>query len=214
MVRIVMAGGTGLVGGLLTERLLRRDDVALDSLVRAPTRPGERRIDFERLADDPVTVPIDAADIGICCLGTTLRAAGSPARFRRVDHDFGVAFARLARRAGARRFVLVSSVGAGGRGLYLSVKGEVEAAIRTLGYDRVDILRPSLLLGARADRRPAEAIAQRVAPLLDPLLIGPLARYAPLRADLIAAAIERLIQSTAPGVFVHHVPAIRTLARR
>ncbi|QNE32942.1 NAD(P)H-binding protein [Sphingomonas sp. NBWT7] len=212
MTNILMVGGTGLVGGLVTTRLLRHDDVRLDSLVRSATRVCERPIAFERLVDDPATIPVAVADVGISCLGTTLRAAGSPARFRRVDHDFVVAFARLARRAGARHFILVSSVGAGGRGLYLSVKGEAEAAIRAIGYDRVDILRPSLLLGPRADRRPAEAIAQRVATLIDPLLIGPLRRYAPLRAPLVAAAIETLVSHTAPGVFVHDVPAIRTLA--
>ena len=212
-IRILMAGGTGLVGGLLTRRLLSRNDVALDSLVRSPKLPSERMVDFEALAEEPTQFSCGPADVAISCLGTTLRAAGSPARFRRVDRDFVVAFAQLARRAGASRFILISSVGAGGRGLYLAVKGDTEAAIQTFGFDRVDILRPSLLLGPRTQRRPAEALAQRAAPLFNPLLIGALARYAALDAEIVAAAIETLAFRTAPGVYVHHVPEIRTLAR-
>ena len=208
-----MAGGTGLVGGLLTRRLLGRNDVALDSLVRSPSQPGERKVNFEALAEDPTRFSCEPTDVAISCLGTTLRAAGSPARFRRVDHDFVVAFARFARHAGTSRFILVSSVGAAGRGLYLSVKGDTEAAIETLGFDRIDVLRPSLLLGTRAQRRPAEALAQRTAPLFNPLLVGPLARYAALDAAVVAGAIETLAFRTAPGVYVHHVPEIRALAR-
>jgi len=212
--RILMAGGTGLIGRLLTARLLRRPDVELDSLVRSPTLPCERRIDFEALSTDQGGVAAAPAAVGISCLGTTLRAAGSPDAFRRVDHDYVLAFARLARRSGATRFILVSSVGAGGRGLYLTTKGEVEAAIGSLGFDRVDIMRPSLLLGPRADRRPAEFLGQRIAPMLNPLLVGRLARYAALDADIVAAAMAELTTETAPGVYVHHVSEIRALARR
>lgn len=213
-IRILMAGGTGLIGGLLTRRLLRRSDVALDSLVRSPTLPCERRIDFDALAADGSAIESGRAEVGVSCLGTTRRAAGSPDAFRRVDHDFVVAFAKLARRSGATRFILVSSVGAGGSGLYLATKGDTEAAIRSLGFDRVDIMRPSLLLGPRADRRPAEFLGQRLAPLLNPFLVGPLARYGAVDADVVAAAIAQLAIHTAPGVYVHHVPEIRALARR
>lgn len=206
--RIIMAGGTGLVGGLLTARLRRRPDVTLDSLVRNPRQPGERKVDFAALA----ALPTAPADVAICCLGTTRRAAGSAAAFRRVDHDYVLAFARLARDAGAHHFIMVSSVGAGGRGLYLATKGEAEAGVAALGFDRVDTLRPSLLLGPRAERRPGEWLAQRIAPMLDPLLAGPLGRYAALDAAIVAAAIDRLTTCTAPGVYRHHVPDIRRLA--
>lgn len=211
--RILLAGGTGLVGRLLTRRLLQHHDVHLESLVRTATLPCERAIDFDTLTADHAAINCGPADVGISCLGTTLRAAGSPDQFRRVDHDFIVAFAKVARRAGARRFILISSVGAGGGGLYLQTKGDTEAAIRGLGYDRIDIMRPSLLLGPRADRRPAEYLAQRLAPVLNRLMVGRAARYAALDADVVAAAIEQLAMQTFPGVYVHHVPEIRSLAR-
>lgn len=213
--RVLLAGGTGLVGGLLTERLLARSQVSLVSLVRSPRRPVERPTDFEGLVADPAAaVAGKTVDVGVSCLGTTIRAAGSRAAFRRVDHDYVLAVARAARAGGARRFVLVSSVGAGGRGFYLSVKGEVEAAVAALGFERVDLVRPGLLLGERRERRPGERLAQAAAPLLSPLLRGPLARYGAIPAATVAAAIETLIGGAGAGTYAHHNPELRTLAAR
>lgn len=210
--RVLLAGGTGLVGGLLSDRLATDPDIVVDSLVRTPRRPFERKVDFDELVASPACAT--PADVGISCLGTTLRAAGSPAAFRRVDHDYVVAFARAAKAAGATRFVLVSSVGAGGAGLYLQVKGETEAAVRALGFSRLALVRPSLLLGSRRDRRPAEALAQIAAPVLTPLLRGGLARYAAIDAGAVADAIETLITARTSGTFIHHVPEIRSLPDR
>ena len=210
--RVLLAGGSGLVGGLLTKRLSRRDDVTVERLVRTPNRAGERQIDFEKLVDDPGLTGIDPIDVGISCLGTTIRKAGSQAAFRRVDHDYVVSVAQAAKALGAHHFILVSSVGAGGGGFYLRVKGETEAAVSALGFDRLDLIRPSLLLGPRTERRPAERVAQALAPLLDPLLMGSLSRYAALDATVVAAAIERLIDVTAAGSHVHHTAELRALA--
>lgn len=212
--RVLLAGGTGLVGGLLTERLARRDDVVLDSLVRSPRRAGERVVDFEALVADAASTGGDPVDAGICCLGTTIRKAGSQAAFRRVDRDYIVATAKAARRRGADHFILVSSVGAGGGGFYLRVKGETEAAVGALGFTRVDLIRPGLLLGPRTERRPAERVAQTLAPLLNPLLVGSLSRYASLDARIVAAAIERLVTERAPGTHIHHAAELRALAGR
>lgn len=210
--RVLLAGGTGLVGTLLAERLARRADIHLDSLVRSPRRPSERAVDFEALTADPTLTGDAPVDVGISCLGTTIRKAGSQAAFRRVDHDYILAVAKAARSRGARHFILVSSVGAGGGGFYLSVKGETEAAVGGLGFDRLDLLRPSLLLGPRGERRPGERIAQALAPLLNPLLRGPLARYAALDAAIVAAAIEQLVGMVAPGTHIHHTRDLRALA--
>jgi uncharacterized protein YbjT (DUF2867 family) len=212
--RVLLAGGTGLVGGFLTERLLARRDVEVTSLVRAPRRPGERAIDFEALAADPVSViGPDPVNVGISSLGTTMRAAGSQAAFRRVDLDYVGAVARAAKLNGATRFVLLTSVGAGGRGFYLRVKGEAEAKVRAIGFERLDLVRPGLLLGDRRERRPGERLAQRAAPLLRFMLRGPLDAYAPIPAATVAAAIERLIDASEPGVHIHSNRELRALAR-
>lgn len=215
MTRVLLAGGTGLVGGMLTRRLMARPDISLTSLVRTARLAPERAVDWEALAADPAdVVGAGTLDVGVSCLGTTIRAAGSRAAFRRVDRDYVVAVARAARAAGARRFVLVSSVGAGGRGFYLRVKGEAERAVAGLGFERVDLVRPGLLLGPRAERRPGERIAQAVAPFLDPLLRGPLTKYAAIPAETVAAAVEALLAERGAGVHAHHDPELRALAAR
>jgi uncharacterized protein YbjT (DUF2867 family) len=214
-VRVLLAGGTGLVGSRLTKLLSGRDDVALRSLVRTPSHPAEQAIDFDALTVDPVgATGSQAVDVGISCLGTTIRKAGTQAAFRRVDHDYVLAVARAAIGRGARQFIMISSAGAGGSGFYLRVKGEVEQAVRSLGFARLDIIRPGLILGERQERRPMESLAQQLAPLLNPLLVGSLGRYACVPADTIAAAIARLVGRTEPGGRIHHSPELSSLAAR
>jgi uncharacterized protein YbjT (DUF2867 family) len=132
--------------------------------------------------------------VALCCLGTTLRQAGSQAAFRAVDHDAVVAFARAARARGARRFVLVSSLGADPRSrtFYLRVKGEADDAVAGLGFEQVTILRPSMLddEGTRPDHRRGERLALPVARLLFSV-VGRTHRYAPIRAEVVARAMVR-----------------------
>ncbi len=207
----VVAGGTGLVGGTLLQ-LLGADAsyYRVTSLVRreVPAPPGVavQRVDFDRL-DDVVLADVDDA---FCCLGTTRRAAGSAAAFRRVDFDYVVAFARLAKRSGARRFLLVSSVGASPRSslLYTRTKGEGEAAIEALGFASVMILRPSFLIGSRTKGRLGETIAIGAAKLLGPLLVGPLRRYAPAEATAVARTLVRVAAKAPAGVTVVEAPDI------
>ncbi len=208
----VVAGGTGLVGGLLLE-LLGRDTnyQEVTSLVRreVPAPPGvsSQRVDFERLDD----VVLPAVDDAFCCLGTTRRAAGSDAAFRHVDFDYVVAFARLAKRAGAQRFLLVSSLGASPHSslLYPRIKGESETAVEAIGFRTVVILRPSFLLGDRAEGRLFETVATRAGELVAPLLIGPLRRYAPTEATAVAQTLVRAAAAAAAGVTVIESDHIR-----
>lgn len=210
---VLLAGATGLVGSEVAERLRARPDITLTSLVRTARTPADRVTDFEALVASPATaLPRARVDIGISCLGTTIRKAGSQAAFRRVDHDYVLAVARAARTNGARQFILVSSVGAGGSSFYLRVKGEVEAGLRMLGFERLDILRPSLLLGPRDERRPAEALAQRAAPILNPLLLGTLSRYKALPGSRVAAAITAIAGQAEPGVRIYHTGEIERAA--
>lgn len=208
----IVAGGTGLVGGALL-RLLANDAryQRVTSLVRreTPLPPGviAQLTDFDRLDELAVTDVDDA----FCCLGTTRRDAGSDAAFRRVDLDYVVAFARLAKRGGAQRFVLVSSVGASSRSplLYSRTKGESEAAVAAIGFKTVVIVRPSFLLGARATQRQGETAAIAVGQLIRPLLIGPLRRYAPVEAEAVARTLVRSAATTPAGVTIVESSSIR-----
>jgi uncharacterized protein YbjT (DUF2867 family) len=209
---VLLAGATGLVGGECLTRLLADERVGdVHALVRRPLgrtdpRLREQTVDFARLDAAPVV----AATAAICALGTTIKTAGSEPAFRAVDHDAVLAFAGWARRGGADTFALVSSVGAdpNARNFYLRVKGEVERAVRAIGFRRLVLVRPSLLLGSRGEPRPGEAFARALAPALNPLMIGPLRRYRAIPADVVAAALVTAALSAPDGVEVWEHDAI------
>lgn len=217
MSRLLLLGATGLVGGHLL-RLALAD--ARVSRVVAPTRralPADVRReerDDSRL-DNPVVdfdaLPADAAfwaaDAVVCALGTTLRDAGSREAFRRVDVDYVLRCASLARRAGARSFALNSSVGAapGARSFYLRCKAEAEAGVDALAFPSCTIVRPSVIGGERARRRPLEHVAMRAlraAPWLVP------ARYRVVDAARIAQRLLDAALTAAPGRHVVESEAI------
>ncbi|WP_434388023.1 oxidoreductase [Melittangium boletus] len=200
----LVAGASGLVGGALLDTLLEDARYReVHSLGRRPLpRPHpklvQHTVDFTRL--DPQALP--AAQDAFCALGTTLKKAGSQAAFRAVDHDYVLAFAHAARRAGAQRFVLVSALGANARSriFYNRVKGEAEDALRAVGFESLIIVQPSLLLGAREEPRPAEQVMGAVSRVLAPLL-RPLAAR-PIEGRTVARALVALAWRDAPGTRV------------
>jgi uncharacterized protein YbjT (DUF2867 family) len=151
---------------------------------------------FEALAREA------AAEDAFCCLGTTIAKAGSREAFRSVDHDAVLSLARGAKTGGARRLLLVSSSGAdpGSRLFYSRVKGETERDAAGLRFEACHLLRPSLLLGRRQESRPLERLAQRLLPPLSVLLAGPLRRYRPIEARVVARAMVSLALSDHSGV--------------
>ncbi|HSN73351.1 MAG TPA: NAD-dependent epimerase/dehydratase family protein [Steroidobacteraceae bacterium] len=212
----LVAGGTGLVGSHLLEQLAGRPDYErIISLVRrrvaSPARVESRIIDFAELERYELDAEVDDC---FCALGTTMRTAGSKEAFRRVDFDAVVGFARLGLAHGAERFVLVSAVGADerSRNFYLRVKGEAEMAVAALGFRAVEILRPSLLLGDRAEQRPTEVLATRAARFVKPLLAGPLAAYRPVDAAVVATAMLRAAHRPGDGRHIYAGDDIRQLA--
>jgi uncharacterized protein YbjT (DUF2867 family) len=205
---ILLVGATGLVGRGVVEQagLLKLTPLARRAVEGALVAPAE---------DWPAIIAERRPAVLISCLGTTIRQAGSQAAFRAVDHDLVLACARAAREAGASRMIAVSSVGASARSanFYLRTKGEVEEGLRALGFERLDLLRPGLLTGARdgAPRR-GEGLAILAAPLSDALLHGGLRRYRSIPAAVVARAIVRLAARKEPGAHIHENDAIRALA--
>jgi uncharacterized protein YbjT (DUF2867 family) len=207
--RVLLAGATGLVGARALDHLVEAGHAVTAVGRRSTGRPVP-----EVIASFDALPALPDADAAVCALGTTIAAAGSRAAFRAVDHDAVLAFAGAARAAGASRFVAVTAVGADPRAgvFYSRVKGEVEQALAGLGFARLDLLQPGLLLGPRAERRPVEALLQRLTPVLNPLLVGPLDRYGAIEADRVAAAIVALLGRDAAGVHRHENAALRALA--
>jgi len=189
--RALIAGATGLVGGHVLTRLLAHPSYSrVEVLVRRelPIRDPkliQRIVDFEHL-DAGL-----AADDVFCCLGTTIAKAGSQEAFRRVDHDYPLALARAGMAAGARQFLMVSSLGADARSsvFYLRVKGETERDIAATGLPKVVFMRPSFLFGERLEQRTGERVAAFIGRMIAPLLVGPLRKYGPIHADDVAAAM-------------------------
>jgi len=208
----LVAGGTGLVGSHLLQVLAAEPRYGqVTSLMRraASTPPGVtvKLVDFEGLEQLSLT----GVDDAFCCLGTTRRAAGSAAAFRRVDLDYVASFARVAKSAGATRFILVSSLGASPRSrfLYTRTKGECEAAVQAIGFSTVVILRPSFLMGQRVEERALEQAVLRVTHVTKSVFVGPLRRYAPVEALTVARTLVRAAASAPPGITIIESEAIR-----
>jgi uncharacterized protein YbjT (DUF2867 family) len=197
--KVLLAGATGLVGGLMLQALLADPTVAqVHALSRRPLRIRHPRlqvhiVDFSRLPALP------QADEVYLALGTTIKVAGSQAAFRAVDLEANLAVAKAAFAAGASRAGLVSAVGANAKSstFYSRVKGELEDALRSLGLTTLVIGRPSLLLdsrdGLQQPPRIGEQIAIPIAKLLAPLLPG---AYRPVHARAVALSLVKTVPAT------------------
>lgn len=201
--KAVVAGATGLIGGYLCQLLGKSTAYThVWALVRRTTSlPGEVSpllVDWEKLESFSLDTSIDEA---FCCLGTTMKKAGSKAAFRRVDYDYVLAFARWAYAHGCRRFFVVTAMGADKQSVffYNRVKGEVEEALAQIGFESLYIFRPSLLLGQRRESRPAEQISARLSVFFRPLI--PL-RYRPVEAERVARAMYICAQNPEKGKFI------------
>lgn len=205
----LVAGATGLIGQHLVKRLLNSGVYArIKVLARRPLSLEDSRIqtlitDYSDLA----SLDLRADDV-YCCLGTTLKAAGSRAAFERVDFQMVADLAQAARTQGGTQFIVISSVGTApaAPSFYSRVKARMEQAVSAVDYPSVHILRPSLLLGARNDSRPAEDMAQKLAPAIMPLFFGPLKKYRPIYAQDLADAMLQLALRNQRGVHIHHLP--------
>jgi uncharacterized protein YbjT (DUF2867 family) len=203
MTRLLLLGASGLVGREVLALALADPRVAL---VVAPTRrplPAQPRLDNPVINFDDID-PHDPAwrvDAVICALGTTIADAGSQAAFRRVDYDYPLAFARLAHAAGARTFALTSAkaADAGSRVFYSRTKGELEQAVRGIGYESLTLLRPGLLDGDRQAHRPMEQLALRISRALDGVLPG---SWRAVPASAVARALVKAALEAPPGVHV------------
>lgn len=218
MTTAVLIGATGLVGSHLLDRLAGDDRfTAVRVIARQELAAPSKKVsvtvcdfdDLARHADD------FACDAFFSALGTTIARAKTPAKFARVDRDYVTQAARLAKEAGARHALVVSSVGASlqSRSLYLRTKGEMEAAVTGLGFDALDIFRPGVLRGARREFRLAERVAEALLMTVGPFLAAGLARYRAITAQTVAAAMVAAAARPDPGRRVHHNREIEDLAR-
>ena len=214
----LVAGASGLVGSHVLHLLLEDPAYARVTVLARRELPLSHKklqqqvVSFDRLAqiaDFPRVHDV------FCCLGTTMKQAGSPDAFRKVDYTYVVELARVAVRHRASQFLVVTAVGAdpSSRILYSRVKGEAEEALRRLQFESIQIFRPSLLVGARAQGRPAERVARLLGLLVAWAFVGPLSRYRPIKAEALARAMVHVARDAPRGAHVYQSDHIRRLAR-
>jgi uncharacterized protein YbjT (DUF2867 family) len=174
----------------------------LHALVRRTPEPADERVRWQQV--DFAQLPaLPAAGEAYCCLGTTIKQAGSQAAFRAVDFDAVLAFARAARAAGVVRFAVVSALGASLRSgtFYNRVKGEMEAAVAALGFDSLVIARPSLLAGDRASLGQPARTGEQLALWLTAPIGGLLPKaMRPIKAPTVARGMMVALRERQPGV--------------
>ncbi len=208
---ILIAGATGLIGSTLLNCIKADAYFENISLLLRKSIPdiGTQKEDFPEIEQHLIDFDqpeqhksVIRGDIVISTLGTTLSKAGSKAAFTKVDLDYPLAIAKHALENGATTLLFVSSIGAdpNSRSFYLKTKGQLEKEAKSLGYQNLHILRPSLLLGKRDEFRLAEDVGKKVSKGLSFLIP---AKYKPIESLIVAQKLHELSKSPVKGVTIH-----------
>lgn len=201
----LIAGASGLVGSNLLDLLLH--DPRFGKIVAVGRRrlnvsnPKLHELILDWNSDTDFDLP--PSEIAFCCLGTTIKKAGSQEAFRRVDHDYVIRFARSSFASGVKHFLVVSAVGSSvhSKIFYSRVKGEMERDLKKIGFETLHIFQPSLLLGKRQEKRFGESLAIRLFPVYRSLLVGPLRKQMPIEASVVAKSMLEKSLTNAKGTF-------------
>lgn len=202
----IIAGASGLIGRSLTQSLLQSNAYGqVIALVRKPLgiqheKLKELSIDFDQLSE---MSNFPKGDDIFCCLGTTMKKAGSKGAFYKVDFTYCYELAKAALSAGADRFFLVSAMGSdkNSRFFYNRVKGELEDKVSFLNYRTIYIFKPSLIRGPRDERRAGEKFAQLITKIIP--FIGPWKKYRPIHAEKIVDAMMKVARQEDKGCYFY-----------
>ena len=211
-----VVGATGLIGKRLLSILLKPgyyDQVI--ALTRKPlaAHPGLKNLvgGYEDL--DDLSKEIKGDDV-YCCLGTTMKTAGSEENFRQVDFECPVKVAELALKNGAQQFLIITAMGADPKSsvFYNRVKGEVEERLKHISYPSLHVFRPALLLGPRDEKRLGEAAAQKIFKGINFLFVGPLKKYKAIHYEKVANAMFSVAKERKKGVYIHESDELQGFA--
>lgn len=216
--KALIAGATGLVGHHLLSLLLSSSEyekvyvLTRRSLSLDSPKAEEILMDYDEM-DESYYLP--EVDDVFCCLGTTMKKAGSKEAFRKVDYHYPIQLAQKTAVKGAKQFLLVTAMGAdkGSFFFYNRVKGEVEEDISKItDFHSISFFRPSLLLGERKESRIGEGIAAKLMVLLEPLMRGGLRKYRPVYARTVANGMLSIARQNKRGVHVFESEEIKNIS--
>jgi uncharacterized protein YbjT (DUF2867 family) len=190
----IVLGSTGLIGGHVVNILL--NDETFDKVitfVRKPLPINHAKLEQQVVNFDDIKSysHLIKGDVIFCCLGTTIKTAGSQAAFKKVDFEYPLNFAKAGKQNGVKQYLIISSIGATTHtsNFYLKTKGEIENEIKKLNFESFTALRPSMLLGDRKEFRLGESIGKLIMTVFSFLFIGPLKRYKAVQASVVAKAM-------------------------
>ena len=203
MKQALIFGSTGLIGNEVLQLLLADSAYHISTFTRQAAQSSNKVtnhvINFNRLEESAKLI---SGDVLFCCLGTTIKKAGSQASFRDIDYELVLKIAHIALHNGVARMLVISSVGADANSgnFYLKTKGEMERDLQLLPFQRIKILRPSILTGQRKEFRLGEKVGIGFATLFAPLMIGNLRKYRLIKAETVARAMIALASDDSPQI--------------
>ena len=215
----LIVGASGLVGGHLLRLLLTNPryseviSVGRRELPLIYPNLEQRVIDFDKMKEYASDL---VADDVFCCLGTTIKKAGSKEAFHKVDYTYVTQLADITAQRGASQFLVVSAMGAdaGSMFFYNKVKGEMEEHVKEQPFSSVHIFRPALLLGEREEQRTGEEFASKIMKPLSGLMIGPLEKYKPIEAETVARGMLYAASQDQRGIHIHNSHNIADLGAK
>ena len=193
----LLFGATGLVGGHVLNQLIQNDNYSkIKIFVRSSIQINNSKIeaiqtDFNNL--EKYRNDITGEDC-FFCIGTTRKNSPNKNEYERVEFNIPTQIAQIAKSNSIKSFFFVSSGYADPKssGDYLKFKGLVEQEIKNQNFDKIGIMRPSFLLGNRKEKRIGEKFGIILFKLLTPILVGPLRKMRPIKAEIVAKAMVKL----------------------
>lgn len=215
--KAIIAGASGLIGSKLLTITLNHayyDQVLI--LVRKELPIEHKKliqlvIDFDKLDDHAMAITGHAI---FWCIGSTRKKTPDLAVYRRIDHDYPIKLAQLAKQNSVSQYHLVSAIGANSKSsnFYTKMKGETEEDLQRVGLKCLHIYEPSLLSGSRKESRPLERVFAGLMKVINPILIGRLKKYRSIPAQTVALAMYNESLKNDEGVFIHTSDKIKLLA--
>jgi uncharacterized protein YbjT (DUF2867 family) len=216
--KALVIGATGLIGRSLVFELLKSEAyeevivLTRKDLVIKHSKLSQFILDFDCLTDYASQMKVN--DV-FCCMGSTKARTPDENVYRKIDFEYPLQVARMAKEQGAQQFLLISSMGANTQStvFYTRLKGEIEAAISSLNYPTYKIFRPSLLLGDRIESRPLETILQYFMRAFSILFIGPAKKYKAIPGNVVAKAMLKAAINSETGKYTYLNDKIFDLAQ-